>query len=230
MLKTNNSNTHRNWKCWNIRYYETAIRASQLGLKAAIIEKDKLGGVCLNIGCIPTKALLKSAEVASITAHLADYGLNLDGTITPDFAAVVKRSRGVADKMNKGVAFLMKKNKIDVIMGKATLLGDGKIRVEPSETMDGETVGETLEVSAQHIVIATGARARELPSLPIDGQKIIHLGPGYPKGNWGPGVWTPDSSGTPFEGFQWRNRSSGAFARQCSNSSSSASGTSSSVI
>jgi len=153
--------------------YETAIRASQLGLNAAIVEKDKLGGVCLNIGCIPTKALLKSAEVASITAHLADYGLNLDGTITPDFAAVVKRSRGVADKMNKGVEFLMKKNKIDVIMGKATLLGDGKIKMEPSETMDGDTVGEDTEVSAQHIVVATGARARELPSLPIDGQKII---------------------------------------------------------
>jgi len=153
--------------------YETAIRASQLGLKAAIVEKDKLGGVCLNIGCIPTKALLKSAEVAAITAHLADYGLNLDGTVTPDFAAVVKRSRGVADKMNKGVGFLMKKNKIDVIMGKATLLGDGKIKVEPSETMDGETVGENMEVSAQHIVVATGARARELPSLPIDGRKII---------------------------------------------------------
>jgi len=153
--------------------YETAIRASQLGLKAAIVEKDKLGGVCLNIGCIPTKALLKSAEVAAITAHLADYGLNLDGTVTPDFAAVVKRSRGVADKMNKGVGFLMKKNKIDVIMGKATLLGDGKIKVEPSETMDGETVGENMEVSAQHLVVATGARARELPSLPIDGRKII---------------------------------------------------------
>ncbi|MCH7639303.1 MAG: dihydrolipoyl dehydrogenase [Bacteroidetes bacterium] len=153
--------------------YETAIRTSQLGLNAAILEKDKLGGVCLNIGCIPTKALLKSAEVAYITAHLADYGLTLDGTITPDFAAVVKRSRGVADKMNKGVEFLMKKNKIDVIMGKATLLGDGKIKMEPSETMDGDTVGEDTEVSAQHIVVATGARARELPSLPIDGQKII---------------------------------------------------------
>ena len=153
--------------------YETAIRASQLGLNAAIVEKDKLGGVCLNIGCIPTTASRTSAEVASMTAHLADYGLTLDGTITPDFAAVVKRSRGVADKMNKGVEFLMKKNKIDVIMGKATLLGDGKIKMEPSETMDGDTVGENTEVSAQHIVVATGARARELPSLLIDGQKII---------------------------------------------------------
>ncbi len=153
--------------------YETAIRATQLGFKTAIIEKNKLGGVCLNIGCIPTKALLKSAEVASMTSHLSDYGLTLDGSVSPDFAAVVKRSRGVADKMNKGVAFLMKKNKIDVLMGNATLLGDGKIGIAPSETMDGETVGEKAEVSAQHIIVATGARARELPSLPIDGKKII---------------------------------------------------------
>ncbi|NNF59093.1 MAG: dihydrolipoyl dehydrogenase [Rhodothermaceae bacterium] len=153
--------------------YETAIRASQLGFKTAIIEKNKLGGVCLNIGCIPTKALLKSAEVTAITRHLSDYGLSLDGSVEPDFAAVVKRSRGVADKMNKGVAFLMKKNKIDVLMGKATLKGGGAIAIEPSETMDGDTVGENTEVSAKHVIIATGARARELPSLPIDGKKII---------------------------------------------------------
>ncbi len=153
--------------------YETAIRASQLGFKTAIVEKNKLGGVCLNIGCIPTKALLKSAEVASITRHLGDYGFTLDGAVTPDFAAVVKRSRGVADKMNKGVGFLMKKNKVDVVMGKATLLGGGKIRVEPSETMDGDTVGENVEIEGRHVIIATGARARELPSLPIDGTKII---------------------------------------------------------
>lgn len=153
--------------------YETAIRATQLGFKTAIIEKNKLGGVCLNVGCIPTKALLKSAEVASITSHLEDYGLNLEGSVSPDFEAVVKRSRGVADKMNKGVAFLMKKNKVDVIMGKATLLGDGKISVEPSVDMDGNSVGENAEVSGQHIIIATGARARELPSLPIDDEKII---------------------------------------------------------
>ncbi len=153
--------------------YETAIRATQLGFKTAIIEKNKLGGVCLNIGCIPTKALLKSAEVASMASHLSDYGLTLEGTVTPDFEAVVTRSRGVADKMNKGIVFLMKKNKIDVFMGQATLLGGGKIAVKPSETMDGETVGEKVEVSAEHIIIATGARARELPSLPIDGKKII---------------------------------------------------------
>ncbi|MDX1421190.1 MAG: FAD-dependent oxidoreductase, partial [Rubricoccaceae bacterium] len=153
--------------------YETAIRATQLGFKTAIVEKNKLGGVCLNIGCIPTKALLKSAEVAAMTRHLGDYGLTLDGSVEPDFPAVVKRSRGVADKMNKGVGFLMKKNKIDVVQGKATLLGGGKIQIEPSETMDGETVGEAQEIEGRHIIIATGARAREIPSLPVDGEKVI---------------------------------------------------------
>ena len=155
--------------------YETAIRATQLGFKTAIVEKNKLGGVCLNIGCIPTKALLKSAEVMSQTKHLGDYGLSLgDGaSVEADFAAVVKRSRGVADKMNKGVGFLMKKNKIDVVMGKATLKGGGKIAIEPSETMDGETVGEKGEITAGHIIVATGARAREIPPLPVDGKKVI---------------------------------------------------------
>ena len=122
--------------------YEAAIRAHQLGLSVAVVEKNKLGGVCLNIGCIPTKALLKSAEIASQMAHIADYGFSGDASgVKPDFPAVVNRSRGVADKMNKGVQFLMKKNKVDVFMGKATLLGGGKVSVEPSETMDGETVG-----------------------------------------------------------------------------------------
>ncbi|MEM6286558.1 MAG: dihydrolipoyl dehydrogenase [Bacteroidota bacterium] len=155
--------------------YETAIRAHQLGLKTAIVEKNKLGGVCLNVGCIPTKALLKSAEVASQMRHLADYGLALgDGaSVEIDFPAVIGRSRGVADKMNKGVQFLMKKNKVDVYMGKATLLGGGKVRVEPSETMDGETVGEAGEIEAAHIIIATGARAREIPTLPVDHEKIL---------------------------------------------------------
>lgn len=154
--------------------YETAIRANQLGFKTAIVEKNKLGGVCLNIGCIPTKALLKSAEIASQLAHIGDYGFDGDGgTITPNWPAVVKRSRGVADKMNKGVQFLMKKNKVDVYMGSATLLGAGKVRVEPSETMDGETVGEPGEIEARHIIVATGARAREIPTLPVDGTKII---------------------------------------------------------
>ena len=158
--------------------YEAAIRASQLGLSTAIVEKNKLGGVCLNIGCIPTKALLKSAEIASQLSHIADYGFTLPGgdgaaLPTPDFAAVVERSRGVANKMNKGVTFLMKKNKIDVLMGKATLKGGGTVSIEPSETMDGETVGEAQEVSAKAIIVATGARAREIPTLPVDGEKIL---------------------------------------------------------
>jgi dihydrolipoamide dehydrogenase len=156
--------------------YEAAIRANQLGLKAAIVEKNKLGGVCLNIGCIPTKALLKSAEVTAQMRHLADYGLEFaDGApaVEPDFAAVVKRSRGVADKMNKGVQFLMKKNKVDVHFGKATLKGDGVVAIEPSQTIDGETIGEATEISAAHIIVATGARAREIPTMPVDGTKII---------------------------------------------------------
>ena len=154
--------------------YEAAIRAHQLGLKTAIVEKNKLGGVCLNIGCIPTKALLKSAEIASQLAHISDYGFTGDGaSIQADFPAIVKRSRGVADKMNKGVQFLMKKNKVDVFMGKATLLGGGKVSVEPSETMDGETVGEATEIEAKAIIIATGARARAIPTLPVDDKKIV---------------------------------------------------------
>ncbi|CAN5510908.1 dihydrolipoyl dehydrogenase [soil metagenome] len=155
--------------------YEAAIRASQLGLKTAIVEQNKLGGVCLNIGCIPTKALLKSAEVLASFRKAADYGISLgDGaSVEGNWPEVVKRSRGVADKMNKGVGFLMKKNKIDVVMGKATLLGQGRIKVEPSETMDGEKVGDKTEISGEHIIIATGARAREIPPLPIDGKKVI---------------------------------------------------------
>ncbi len=153
--------------------YECAIRASQLGLKTAIIEKNKLGGVCLNIGCIPTKALLKSAEMAANAQHFAEYGLALDGTVKPLFDKVIARSRGVANKMSNGVQFLMKKNKIDVIYGHATLKGGGKMDVQPSENMDGETVGEATTVQADHIIVATGARARELPSLPVDGKKII---------------------------------------------------------
>ena len=151
--------------------YEAAIRASQLGLKTAVIEKNKLGGVCLNIGCIPTKALLKSAELMEHSRHLADYGLA--GEVKADFGKVVERSRGVADKMNKGVTFLMKKNKIDVIQGHARFSGKGKLEIEPSTTMDGEKVGEKTTVSAKHIIIATGARAREIPPLPLDGKKII---------------------------------------------------------
>ncbi len=151
--------------------YETAIRSAQLGFKTAVIEKNKLGGVCLNIGCIPTKALLKSAEVMAYASHFEEYGLT--GQAKADFAKVIERSRGVADKMNKGVAYLMKKNKIDVIMGHATLEGKGQISVKPSETMDGEQVGENTTVQAKHIIVATGARAREIPPLPVDGKKVI---------------------------------------------------------
>ena len=153
--------------------YETAIRASQLGFKTAVIERSKLGGVCLNIGCIPTKALLKSAEVMEYVNHMEDFGLTLKGTVEHDFAKVIKRSRGVADKMNKGVQFLMKKNKIDVIMGHATLTAPGKLDVKPSIDLDGNKVGATAAVQGKHIILATGARAREIPPLPIDGQKII---------------------------------------------------------
>ena len=153
--------------------YETAIRASQLGFKTAVIEKNKLGGVCLNIGCIPTKALLKSAEVMEYAKHMEDFGLSVNGTIEHDFAKIIKRSRGVADKMSKGVQFLMKKNKIDVIMGEATLTAPGKLSVKPSVDMDGNAVGSATTVEGKHIIIATGARARQIPPLPIDGKKII---------------------------------------------------------
>tara|TARA_R110000868_G_scaffold358814_3_gene620549 strand:+ start:18112 stop:19488 length:1377 start_codon:yes stop_codon:yes gene_type:complete len=140
--------------------YVTAIRASQLGFKTAIIEKESLGGVCLNWGCIPTKALLKSAQVFEYLKHAGDYGLSVNG-YDKDFDAVVKRSRGVADGMSKGVQFLMKKNKIDVIEGFGKLKPGKKIDVNGTE------------YSADHIIIATGARSRELPSLPQDGKKVI---------------------------------------------------------
>ncbi len=145
--------------------YVTAIRASQLGFKTAIIEKENLGGVCLNWGCIPTKALLKSAQVFEYLKHAEDYGLKADG-VDKDFDAVVKRSRGVADGMSKGVQFLMKKNKIEVINGYGTLKPGKKVTVKDSE-------GKESEYSADHIIIATGARSRELPSLKQDGKKII---------------------------------------------------------
>ncbi len=145
--------------------YVTAIRASQLGLKTAIIEKESLGGVCLNWGCIPTKALLKSAQVFEYLKHANDYGLKADG-VDKDFDAVVKRSRNVADGMSKGVQFLMKKNKIEVINGYGTIKPGKKVSVKNAE-------GKETEYGADHIIIATGARSRELPSLPQDGKKII---------------------------------------------------------
>ncbi|MBC9794825.1 dihydrolipoyl dehydrogenase [Sinomicrobium weinanense] len=145
--------------------YVTAIRASQLGLKTAIIEKENLGGVCLNWGCIPTKALLKSAQVFEYLKHAEDYGLKVKD-YDKDFNAVVKRSRNVADGMSKGVQFLMKKNKIDVINGYGKVK-PGK-KVEVTDDKDKKT-----EYQADHIIIATGARSRELPSLPQDGKKVI---------------------------------------------------------
>ncbi|MFT5601395.1 MAG: dihydrolipoamide dehydrogenase [Flavobacteriales bacterium] len=145
--------------------YVTAIRASQLGLKTAVIEKEALGGICLNWGCIPTKALLKSANVFEYLNHAADYGLEAKD-VKADFSAVVKRSRDVADKMSGGVQFLMKKNKIDVIMG------TGKIK--PGKKIDvTDDKGKTTEYSANSIIIATGARSRHLPNLPQDGIKVI---------------------------------------------------------
>ena len=145
--------------------YPAAIRASQLGKKVAIIEKESLGGVCLNWGCIPTKALLKSAQVFEYAKHAADYGINVENP-SINFDGVIKRSRGVADKMSKGVQFLMKKNKIDVIMGFGKLLAAGKVEVSAGD-------GTKQVVEAKNIVIATGGRAKELPNMPVDGKKII---------------------------------------------------------
>ena len=145
--------------------YVTAIRASQLGFKTAVVEKENLGGVCLNWGCIPTKALLKSAQVFDYLQHAEDYGLKVKDA-DKDFDAVIARSRNVADGMSKGVNFLMKKNKIDVLEGHGTLLPAKKISVK-------DKTGKISEYEAKHIIIATGARSRELPSMPQDGEKII---------------------------------------------------------
>ena len=145
--------------------YPAAIRASQLGYKVAIVEKESLGGVCLNWGCIPTKALLKSAQVYDYMKHSKDYGIEADN-VHQNFKNVVQRSRGVADKMSKGVQFLMKKNKIDVVMGYGKLISKGKLEVT---TTDGAK--QILE--AKNIIIATGGRARQLPNITIDGKKII---------------------------------------------------------
>ncbi|MEZ4853852.1 dihydrolipoyl dehydrogenase [Flavobacterium sp.] len=145
--------------------YVTAIRASQLGFKVAVIEKENLGGICLNWGCIPTKALLKSAQVFDYLKHASDYGLKVEN-FDKDFNAVVKRSRDVAEGMSKGVQFLMKKNKIDVIDGFGKLKPGKKVDVTAAD-------GKVTEYSADHIIVATGARSRELPNLPQDGKKVI---------------------------------------------------------
>ncbi len=145
--------------------YVAAIRASQLGMNVAIIERESLGGICLNWGCIPTKALLKSAQVFDYLNHAADYGITI-GEAKADFGAMVKRSRSVAEGMSKGVTFLMKKNKITVIMGAAKLVAGPKVSVTDAE-------GKATEYTAKHIIVATGGRAKQLPNLPIDGIKII---------------------------------------------------------
>jgi dihydrolipoamide dehydrogenase len=145
--------------------YVTAIRASQLGFKVAVIEKENLGGVCLNWGCIPTKALLKSAQVFDYLKHASDYGLTVS-SFDKDFKAVVSRSRGIADGMSKGVQFLMKKNKIDVIDGFGKMKPGKKVAVTAAD-------GKVTDYDADHIIIATGANSRELPNLPQDGVKVI---------------------------------------------------------
>ena len=145
--------------------YVTAIRASQLGFKTAIVEKESLGGVCLNWGCIPTKALIKSAQVFDYLKHANEYGLTVK-EYDKDFNAVVNRSRNVASGMSKGVSFLMKKNKIDVIEGYGRIKSDKTVSIE-------KTIGENISLQADNIIIATGAKSRVLPSLPQDGKKII---------------------------------------------------------
>ncbi|MFT7085811.1 MAG: dihydrolipoamide dehydrogenase [Vicingaceae bacterium] len=145
--------------------YVTAIRAAQLGFKTAVIEKESLGGVCLNWGCIPTKALLKSANVFEYIQHAADYGIEVKDS-KANFTDVIKRSRDVANGMSNGVQFLMKKNKIEVVMGTGTLKPGRKVEVKMED-------GSTKTVNGKHIIIATGGRSRVLPNLPQDGKKII---------------------------------------------------------
>jgi len=146
--------------------YVAAIRASQLGLKTAVVEREQVGGICLNWGCIPTKALLRSAQVYQDTLHAAEYGVDLKDAATPDFTKMIKRSRDVAEGMSKGVQFLFKKNKIDIIQGTG--------RIKPGRVVEVTTAeGGKTDIQAKHILIATGARSRELPGLKIDGKKII---------------------------------------------------------
>ncbi|HRJ70472.1 MAG TPA: dihydrolipoyl dehydrogenase, partial [Beijerinckiaceae bacterium] len=159
--------------------YVTAIRSAQLGFKTAIVEREHLGGICLNWGCIPTKALLRSAEILHYAQHAKNYGLKLEGSITPDVAEVVKRSRGVSARLNGGVGFLMKKNKIDVIWGEAKLDAPGKVVVgasskpamQPQHPAPKGTLGAGT-YTAKHIIVATGARPRALPGIEPDGKLI----------------------------------------------------------
>ena len=145
--------------------YVAAIKSAQLGFKTAVVERENLGGICLNWGCIPTKALLKSAQVYNYVSHASNYGVAAQ-PITPDLEAMVTRSRGVADTMSKGVQFLLKKNKVDVITGTGKVKPGKKVEVTNAE-------GEVAVYEANHIIIATGARSRNLPNLPQDGKKII---------------------------------------------------------
>ena len=146
--------------------YVTAIRAAQLGLNVAVVERENLGGICLNWGCIPTKSLLKSSQAYEYAKHAADYGVSIEGEVKPDFAAMVKRSRGVANGMSKGIEYLFKKNKVTTIVGLGKLSGKNSVEVT-------DTDGKKTLYTAKHIILATGARSRELPNLPQDGQKII---------------------------------------------------------
>ncbi|RLD76371.1 MAG: dihydrolipoyl dehydrogenase, partial [Bacteroidetes bacterium] len=146
--------------------YVAAIRASQLGLKTAVVEKSELGGVCLNWGCIPTKALLKSAQVFNYVSHAENYGVKVEGAVSADFEGMVKRSRDVASGMSNGIQFLFKKNKIDHLPGMGKVLPGKKVEVSDAE-------GKKTAYTAEHIIIATGARSRELPFLKQDGKKVI---------------------------------------------------------
>ena len=146
--------------------YVAAIRASQLGKKVGVVEKAEIGGTCLNWGCIPTKALLKSAAVYTYMQHAENYGIKLEGEVHPDMEAVVARSRGVADGMSKGVQYLFKKNNVELIPGLGSLTANKTVKVVDAE-------GNATEYEADHIILATGSRVRQLPAMPIDGKKII---------------------------------------------------------
>ena len=143
-----------------------AIRASQLGLKTAVIERESLGGICLNWGCIPTKSLLKSAQVYEYLLHAADYGVDIEGSVKPDIQKMVSRSRSVAEGMSNGIQFLFKKNKIEVINGRARLAGAGRVRVEPSE-------GDGYEVRPDAVILATGSVPADIPGVAVDG-RLVH--------------------------------------------------------
>jgi len=146
--------------------YVAAIRAAQLGMNVGVVEREKLGGICLNWGCIPTKSLLKSAQAFEYALHAADYGISISGEVKPDFEAMIKRSRGVADGMSKGIQFLFKKNKIETISGVGYLSDSNTVEVTDES-------GDKKSYSAKHVILATGARSRQLPNLEQDGKKII---------------------------------------------------------